>query len=220
LSFSINYTPNKKTTGYGVERYQVNAGAYPDFLVKYTKGLKGVINSDFEYDRLQLLYTQPVLLGGFGKFTSTFEAGKTFGAVPLGLLNVVPGNQTLFTIQGTFPLLDFYEFVTDEYVSLQLEHNFNGRLFSRIPLLRDLDLREIVTLRSVYGDVSNESRLLNASSSNPVLFAPNRNIYYSYSFGIGNIFRVFRLDFHFRGNYFDVPDARNFGITGAFGFYF
>lgn len=220
LSFSINYTPNKKTTGYGVERYLVNAGTYPDFLIKYTKGLKGVINSDFNYDRLQLLYTQPILMGGFGKFTSTFEAGKTFGAVPLGLLNIVPGNQTLFTIQGTFPLLDFYEFVTDEYVSLQMEHNFNGRLFSRIPLLRDLDLREIVTFRSVYGGISNESRLLNASSSNPVLFAPDRNVYYSYSFGVGNIFRVFRLDFHFRGNYFDVPNARNFGITGAFGFYF
>lgn len=220
LSFSINYTPNKKTTGYGVERYQVNAGAYPDVLLKYTRGIEGLFNSNFNYDRLQLLYTQPILLGGFGKFTSTFEAGKTFGAVPLGLLNVVPGNQTLFTIQGTFPLLDFYEFVTDEYVSLQLEHNFNGRFFSRIPLLRNLDLREIVTFRSVYGDISDESRLLNASTSNPVLFAPNRNIYYSYSFGVGNIFRVFRIDFHFRGNYFEVPNARNFGITGAFGFYF
>ncbi|TKS57387.1 DUF5686 and carboxypeptidase-like regulatory domain-containing protein [Mesohalobacter halotolerans] len=220
LSLTTRYTPNRKATGYGVEQYVVNAGNYPEFMLKYTKGLKGVIDSDFNYDRLQLLYRQPILLGGFGRFTSTLEAGKTFGGVPLGLLNVVPGNQTLFTIEGTFPLLDFYEFVTDEYVSLHMEHNFNGRLFARIPLLRDLDLREIVTFRSIYGQLSDESRLLNASTSNPVLFAPDRNIYYSYSFGIGNIFRVFRLDFHFRGNYFDIQDSRSFGITGAFGFYF
>jgi hypothetical protein len=101
-----------------------------------------------------------------------------------------------------------------------MEHNFNGRLFARIPFLRDLDLREIVTFRSVYGTLSDESIMLNASTTNPVLFAPDKNIYYSYSFGIGNIFRVFRLDFHFRGNYFGVPNSRNFGITGAFGFYF
>ena len=220
ISLSANYTPNRKSTGYGVEQYIVNTGTYPEFMLKYSKGLKGVIDSDFNYDRLQLLYRQPILLGGFGKFTSTFEAGKTFGGVPLSLLNVVPGNQTLFSIEGTFPLLDFYEFVTDEYVSLHMEHNFNGRLFARIPLLRDLDLREIVTFRSVYGTLSDESVMLNASTSNPVLFAPDRNLYYSYSFGIGNIFRVFRLDFHFRGNYRDIQDSRSFGITGAFGFYF
>jgi len=220
LSLSLNYTPNKKTTGYGVERFKVNEGSYPEFLLKYTKGLKGVINSDFNYDRLQFLYIQPVLLGGFGKFRSTLELGETFGAVPLGLLNVVPGNQTLFTVSGTFPLLDFYEFVTDRYASLHLEHNFNGRLFSRIPFIRDLDLREIVTVRAVHGRISEESQLLNASTTNPVLVAPDKNIYYSYSFGIGNIFRVFRLDFHFRGNYFDITQARDFGVTGTFGFYF
>jgi len=220
FSISANYTPNKKATGYGVEQYIVNTGAYPDFLLKYSRGVEGLLDSDFNYDRLQLLYRQPILLGGFGKFTSTFEAGKTFGGVPLSLLNVVPGNQTLFTLEGTFPLLDFYEFITDEYVSLHMEHNFNGRLFSRIPFLRDLDLREIITFRSVYGTLSNESIMLNASTTNPVLFAPDREIYYSYSFGIGNIFRVFRLDFHFRGNYFNMPNSRNFGITGAFGFYF
>jgi len=220
VSLTTRYTPGRKATGYGVEQYVVNAGTYPELMLKYTKGLKGVIDSDFNYDRLQMLYRQPILLGGFGKFTSTLEAGKTFGGVPLGLLNVVPGNQTLFSIQGTFPLLDFYEFVTDEYVSLHMEHNFNGRLFSRIPFLRDLDLREIITFRSVYGTLSDESIMLNASTSNPVLFAPDRNAYYSYSFGIGNIFRVFRLDFHFRGNYRDIQNSRSFGITGAFGFYF
>jgi hypothetical protein len=220
ISLSANYTPNKKATGYGVERYIVNSGTYPDFLLKYSKGVENMFDSDFNYDRIQMLYRQPILLGGFGKFTSTLEAGKTFGAVPLSLLNVVPGNQTLFSIEGTFPLLDFYEFVTDEYVSLHMEHNFNGRFFSRIPFLRDLDLREIITFRGVYGTLSEGSVLLNASTTNPVLFAPDKNIYYSYSFGIGNIFRVFRLDFHFRGNYYDIQNSRSFGITGAFGFYF
>ena len=133
---------------------------------------------------------------------------------------MVPGNQTIFSILGTFPLLDFYDFVTDSYASVHVEHNFNGRLFSRIPFLRDLDLREIVSARAVYGSISDSNQALNASFTNPELFAPDQEPYWSYSFGVGNIFRVFRLDFHFRGNYKTLPDARNFGITGAFGFYF
>jgi hypothetical protein len=159
-------------------------------------------------------------MGGVGKLTTTVEAGKTFGEVPLGLLNVVPGNQTLFSIYGTYPLLDFYEFVTDSYTSLHIEHNFNGRFFGRIPGIRDLNLREIITIRGVVGSISEENQLLNASFSNPVLVAPENEPYWSYSLGVGNIFKIFRIDFHFRGNYFDNPGARTFGVTGAFGFSF
>lgn len=220
FSTLLKYTPGRKTTGYGVEQFILNDEDYAELFLNVSHGLSGPFGSDFDYDKIQFFYRQPIQIGGFGKFTSTFEAGKTYGEVPLGLLDVVPGNQTLFSILGTFPLIDYYEFVTDSYVSLHMEHNFNGRLFSRIPGLRDLDLREIISIRAVYGGLSDENKALNASFTNPVLIAPDRKPYWSYSFGVGNIFRIFRLDFHFRGNYRDVPDVRNFGMTGGFGFYF
>lgn len=214
------YTPGKKTIGYGVERRDVN-DTYSTLLLNYTKGTEGVLGSDFNYQKLQFSYSQPWQLGGFGRLMSTVELGKTFGEVPLGLLSVVPGNQTFFSNYGTFPNLDFYEFVTDTYVSVHLEHNFNGRLFSRIPFLRKLNLREIVGLRGVWGSLSDENIALSAPASlNTPLRAPSEKIYYEYSLGIGNIFRIFRIDFNFRGNYLDNPDARPFGITGSFGFSF
>ena len=138
---------------------------------------------------------------------------------PWDFLNVIPGNQTLFSIYNTFPNLDFYEFVTDTYASVHLEHNFNGRLFSRIPLLRKLNLREIVGLRGVWGDLSDENIQLNSPTNIP-LIAPSDQIYWEYSFGVGNIFKIFRIDFNFRGNYLDNPDARPFSVTGTFGFNF
>ncbi|HET8839224.1 MAG TPA: DUF5686 family protein [Flavobacteriaceae bacterium] len=220
ISTILTYAPGMKTSGYGVERSIINDGDFPQFFLNYSVGLEDVFESDFEYEKVQFFYRQPWLVGGFGKMTSTFEAGKTFGAVPLGLLSVVPGNQTYFSLFGSFPLLNYYEFVTDTYVSLHLEHNFGGRIFSRIPVIKNWNLREIVTIRGVWGEISEESQALNASTSHPVLFAPSEEPYWSYSLGIGNMFKVFRLDFHFRGNYFDTPDARSFGITGTFGFYF
>lgn len=218
INTSLVYTPGRRTTGYGVERYSINNN-YSTLLLSYTKGYEGFLESDFDYERLQFSYTQPWQIGGVGRLNSTIELGKTFGEVPLGLLNVVPGNQTLFTIYKTFPNLDFYEFVTDTYAAVHLEQNFNGRLFSRIPFMRNWNLREIIGLRGVWGDLSEGNRLLNSPTNIPLL-SPKDKIYWEYSFGVGNIFKIFRLDFNFRGNYLESPNARPFSVTGSFGFSF
>jgi len=222
---SVSYFPGRKMTGFGVERRIAN-DYFARLFAQVTRGDKNILNSDFDYTKVQLSYTQPWQMGGFGRLFTTIEAGKTFGEVPLGLLSVIPGNQTYFSIYNTFSQLDFYEFVSDTYASFHFEHNFNGRLFSRIPFLRKLNLREIISVRGVIGNISDENLALSNVPSNPnnlQLVAPSNEPYYEYSLGIGNIFKVFRIDFNFRGNYKDkviYPDARKFGVTGSFGFYF
>jgi len=224
-TFSAAYFPRRKMTGFGVERKTANDD-FARFFAQISRGDKSVLNSDFNYTKVQMSYLQPWQVGGFGRLVSSIEVGKTFGEVPLGLLNVIPGNQTYFSIYNTFSQLDFYEFVSDQYASFHLEHNFNGRFFSRIPFLRKLNLREIISVRGVIANISEENIALNSVPSNPAnlqLVAPNREPYYEYSLGIGNIFKVFRIDFNFRGNYKDealYPNARKFGVTGSFGFYF
>ncbi|WP_100613338.1 DUF5686 and carboxypeptidase-like regulatory domain-containing protein [Confluentibacter citreus] len=220
-SVSVSYFPGRKMTGFGVERKIANDN-FASLFAQVSRGDKGVLDSDFDYTKVQFSYIQPWQVGGYGRLTTTLEAGKTFGEVPLGLLSIIPGNQSYFSIYNTFPQLDFYEFVSDTYTSFHLEHNFNGRIFSRIPFLRKYNLREIVSLRGVWGDISDANVAL-STTSNPnsiPLIAPNDKVYYEYSFGIGNIFKVFRIDFNFRGNYLENENARKFGITGTFGFYF
>lgn len=217
-TFSVSYFPNRKMTGFGVERRVANDGQFASLFAQVSRGDKTIFDSDFDYTKVQFSYIQPMQVGGFGRLTASVEAGKTFGDVPLGLLSVVPGNQTYFSIYNTFSQLDFYEFVTDTYTSVHLEHNFNGRILSRIPWLRKYNLREIVSVRGVWGDISQGNRDLNASGL--TYLAPTDKVYYEYSFGIGNIFNVLRIDFNFRGNYLDLPDARKFGVMGSFGFYF
>ena len=217
IDFSIRYTPNRKNIGYGVERNEVT-DTYSTLFLNYSRGIKGVFNSDFDFEKIQFYYRQPILIGGFGRMFTTFEVGKTFGEVPLGLLSVVPGNQSYFTIEGTYSLLDYYEFVTDTYASIHVEHSFNGRLFSRIPLLRKLNLRELIGVKAVWGELSKKNRALNATN-NINYIAPTKG-YYEYSVGVGNIFKVLRIDFSWRGNYKDTPNANNFAIKGAFGFHF
>jgi hypothetical protein len=220
--FDINtiliYTPGKRTIGNGVERRDINDN-YSTLFLSYTNGVKDVLESDFDYKKVQFSYTQPWQLGGFGRLLSTVEIGKTYGDVPLGLLSAIPGNQTFFSVYNTFSNLDFYEFVTDTYASVHLEHNFNGRIFSRIPGIRNWNLREIIGIRGVWGELSDANKMLSAPANIP-LMAPSGDPYWEYSVGVGNIFKFLRIDFNFRGNYLDAPDARPFGVTGAFGFHF
>lgn len=216
INFVTEFTPKRRTVGYGVERMEVDNN-YARLFLSYSQGLKGVMNSDFDYQKLQFYYRQPVLIGGFGRLFSTLEVGKTFGQVPLGLMGVIPGNQSYFIIDNTYNLLDYYDFVADEYASLHFEHHFNGRLFSRVPLLRKLNWREIVGIKGVYGTVSDKNRFINASG---LVYRAPEDIYWEYHAGIGNIFKVLRIDFAWRGSYLDIPDANRFTVKASFGFYF
>jgi hypothetical protein len=216
VNIEIEYTPNRKTTGYGVERRNIDK-LFSRIFLNYSQGFKGVFDSDFDYQKIQLYYKQPIVIGAIGRTHFTMELGKTFGKVPLGLMNVIPGNQTYFIIDNTFSNLNFYEFVADQYATLVWEHNFNGKILSRIPMLRKLNLREIIGIRSVYGSISDQNIALNASG---LTYKTPTTPYWEYSAGIGNIFKVFRIDFGWRGNYRNVPEANNFTIKGQFGFYF
>jgi len=219
--FTANYYPGRKVAGFGVER-TTNSDKLRNIFLQVTRGSKNLFNSDFDYTKVQFSYSQPWFIGGFGRLKTSLEAGKTFGEVPLGLLSVVPGNQTYFAFFNTFNQLDFYEFVTDTYTTFHLEHNFNGRLLARVPLIRKLNLRAIVGFRSAWGQLSDENILLN-TTNNPAqitLLSPTEKPYYEYSVGIGNIFKILRLDVNFRGNYLDNPGARKFGVTFTTGFNF
>lgn len=217
IEIGLYYTPGRKTSSFGVERTIINEGDFSSFYLGYGHGIKNILDGDFEYRRLQAYYSKPWNIGGVGRLYSTVEVGKIFGAVPLSLLSPIPGNQTIWSIYNTFTQLDYYEFVSDTYASLYLQHNFGGRLFSRIPIVRNWNLREVIGFRAVYGTISQENIDLNASN---IVYQAPEDIYWEWSVGVGNIFRIFRVDFNFRGNYLENPEARDFGVTGSFGFSF
>ncbi|WP_338407996.1 DUF5686 family protein [uncultured Flavobacterium sp.] len=216
VNFQIEYSPNRKPIGYAVERYNVDS-PFPQIFVNYSQGFKGLFSSDFNYQKIQLYYKKPIIIGPLGRSNIILEMGKTFGYIPLGLMSVIPGNQSLFYITNTFSNLKYYEFVSDQYATFQWNHNFGGRLFSRIPFMRKLNWREIIGVKSIYGAVSNENRLINASG---MVYKAPENPYWEYSAGIGNIFKVLRVDFSWRGNYLDMPNANKFAIKTSFGIYF
>lgn len=221
VTISLIARPGATFSQTGVDRYEHGTLA-PTIVLKYTRGIEGLFNADFNYNKLQFMFYKPILLGSWGKTLLNFEAGKNFDTVPLALQNIIPGNQSYGLVPNTFAQLNYYEFVADTYSTLHIEHHFNGKILSYIPLIKKLKLREVAFIRGAYGSLSDASKNINVD--NLKYSAPDQQVYYEYGFGIENIgfgnIRIFRVDFNWRGNYLDRPDVSKFGIKAGFQFGF
>jgi hypothetical protein len=198
----IAYTPGRFEYGFGIEQ-KIGKNLYPSIVLNYHRGYKGFLNGDFNYDKIQFKYSQPILLGKLGLMIANLDVGKTFGEIPIALLSVVPANQTYWLTKNTFSLINYYDFVTDTYISGNFEHHFNGIILNRIPLIKHLKLRSLVTFKTVYGTISDENIAIN--KSNITYAAPTNKLYYEYGIGFENIgykdIRPLRVDLLWRGDH-------------------
>ncbi|MFJ1330453.1 DUF5686 and carboxypeptidase-like regulatory domain-containing protein [Capnocytophaga canimorsus] len=213
--FIFTYTPKRNVYGFGVEQ-RYGTKLYSTYSLKYTRGTQGVIKSQFDYDKVQLLVSRPTPIWKIGTLRSTLKAGKIFGAAPLTVLTPTPVNQAYTLTPQAFALLDYYDFITDTYINGYFEHHFDGFIFNRIPFIKKAGLRSLAFARFAYGTLSVENRL--ANFSNIINYNAPERLYWEYGFGIENIgvgnFRFIRVDFVWRNDFNDVNGVRNpkFGI--------
>lgn len=172
----------------------------PIVVLKYTLGLKNFLNSNMNYGRVSVTVNQRLRMGFLGYSRYIFTAGKVLTRAPYTLLEVHRGNQTPFFAYATFNMMNFFEFISDEFVSLDYVHHFEGLFFNRVPLLKALKWRELITLRAVYGTLSQKN-------NNPVIqntFSVLKDKpYVEAGFGISNILKFVRVDFIYRLTYTD-----------------
>ncbi|MDQ3050135.1 MAG: DUF5686 and carboxypeptidase regulatory-like domain-containing protein [Bacteroidota bacterium] len=186
---------------------------YPVTQLIYTAGLKGVFESNFSYHKLVAKIDDIVKVPPFGYAYYALEAGKTWGTVPYPLLNVHQGNESYFYDYAAFNMMNYYEFISDQYASLFVVQHFEGFFLDRIPLLRKLKWREVASLRGVYGSLSKENRLLMVQ--NEEIGSLSTKPYVEAGFGVENIFKILRFDFMYRLSYLDKPDISKFGVRGS-----
>jgi hypothetical protein len=118
--------------------------------------------------------------------------------------------------------MNFLEFVSDHYASVNVDQHFNGFFLNKIPLLKKLKLREVVSAKILYGGVRNENNPdinlstikfpIDKQTGLPTTYILNGNPYIEVSAGISNIFKLLRVDFVKRLTYLDHPDVTPWGI--------
>ena len=133
--------------------------------------------------------------------TFYFQAGKIWGNVPWPLMKIHEGNESYAYDPFAFNLMNYQEFVSDTYVSLFLEHHFQGFFLNKIPVFHRLKWREIVGMRSLFGnyDPTQHAGMVFPKGMTGLRSTP----YTEFSAGIENILKIIRVDAVWRYNYND-----------------
>ncbi len=207
LNVYVRYAHHERYVEGEVDRISLGTN-WPIFHVMYSRGIN-LINGGFNYNKIRFRIDDYLYPGNFGLFNYSIEAGKTWQVLPYPLLFIQPGNNTFVYDKYAFNLMNFYEFVSNEYVSFKAEHHFGGLFLDRIPALRKLKWREVASLSAVTGHLSEANKEI---LSNPDAFFSLQKPYVEAGIGIENIFKVFRIDNIWRLTYLDNPGATRTAI--------
>ena len=205
------------------DRLSLGALRWPIITVRYTHGFKGFMAGDFEYDKLRLSVYKRIKFGPLGYSYVNIVGEKVFSPLPYPLLGLHLGNQSFIYTPVTYNLMNYGEFVSDQYASVQYQHHFEGFLLNRIPLMNRLKWRLVGSANVIWGRLGPDNIAMNApytpsgQETLPMTYF-DRRPYVEVSYGVENIFRFFRIDFVHRLSYLDRPDARRFGVLASFQF--
>lgn len=224
LNLTLRIAPNEQYYE-GIQFRVPIYNKHPIFTLKYDKGFENVFDSPYSYDKFSLGIFKRTYVPPFGYFDAEVEGNKIWGQVPYALLNVPRANQTYSYQIRSYNLMNFLEFVSDRFVSLQYAHYFNGYILNKVPLIKKLKWRSVVTFKGLMGSVSdlNDPNLHPTTlpgypvdpDGNPVTSALDH--YVETSIGIGNIFKIFRVDLVKRWTQLDQPGiASGYNIRGRF----
>ncbi|MBX2894160.1 MAG: carboxypeptidase-like regulatory domain-containing protein [Cyclobacteriaceae bacterium] len=200
------------------DRISLGTSQWPVITLKYTHGFNGVIGSDFDYDKLRFNLTKRIKTGPLGVGYVTLTGEYVFNALPYPLLTLHLGNQSPIYSSITYNLMNFGEFVSDRYASVQYRQYLEGFLLNRIPLLNKLKWRLLATSNVIVGGMRQSNRDLisqyspTGAETLTAGYFKNGKPYIELGYGVENIFKFLRVDFIHRVSYLENENARKFGI--------
>ncbi len=220
LLFETRLAKGERFFYLGNNRFSLGTKKLPILTFRYTLGLNNFLGGDFEYHKFNLALEQELRLGPLGRTYYNLSAGYTAFILPYPLLEVHLGNSGFFYNFYGFNLMSFLEFVSDQHVALNWEHNFNGLITNYIPLLKKLKWRTFLAANIAYGNLREANRnLIPATNAMGDPIEQPRGFddrpYVELGYGISNIFKFFQVNFMHRLTYLDNPDIRKFGVFVA-----
>lgn len=192
------------------ERFPISLNKAPTFTLGYSLGVDGFLGSNFSYHKGSLGIKQDVLLGSIGRINYDLTLKKVFTPLPYPLLTIFYANESFFRTSKTFNLMRQGEFVADQSAELFFTFRQDGFILDKIPLIKKLGWRSIVTANIAYGSFNHSKNGFYDALTNPqgilAVTLPSGNEtttfntlsskkpYVEVSYGVENIFRFFRVE--------------------------
>ncbi|MFM7644324.1 MAG: DUF5686 family protein [Sphingomonadales bacterium] len=186
---------------------------YPILSFQGVFGIKGILGSEYNYQKFEFQYEHNTQLGVLGRMRYGFTLGYINGSTAYPLLKVHEGNQSVWLLTSTFNMVNFIEFVSDRYVIGFAENRWEGLIFDRIPLVKASKIRLITTERFMLGGLSSKhaDQMLIPEFVRPFNGIP----YIEVGVGIENILKVIRIDVVYRATH-QIPGVSPIGIKARY----
>ncbi len=198
------YAPGEKL--YQTRRSRRNLNKYiPTFELSHSVGIKGLLDGQYSQNITELSAMGRINLQPLGYADVKGAVAVEWNEVPYMLLPHPKTNLTYFSGNiSSFSLMLPLEFLYDRSAYLGVDYHLDGLITSRIPLIKHLNLREIITFRAIYGELSDKNNpQLNSSllpfpqGAKPIGYAP----YMELGVGVDNILSFFKIEYVWRLNY-------------------
>lgn len=195
----------------------------PIFKISHQLGINNVLGSDYGYNHTEVSAEKRIWLSSFGHIDAKVKGGKVWDKAPFPLLILPNTNQSVTIQPEAFHMMSALEFVTDQYVSLDVTYYMKGWILNRIPGINWLKLREVVSFNAIYGGLTDKNNPMKTpglfmfpEGTQPLGSSP----YMEASVGLENIFKILRVDYFRRLSYLDTPNTKKSGIRIALRFSF
>lgn len=199
------------------DRISVPMANKPVFRVYGIFGFNGFLGGQFNYQKFYADVSHNFRLGVLGRTNYKLRAGFTPNVLPYPLLESHLGNRTVFYNNASFNMMGIFEFVSDQFASLSVYHDFDGLIANRVPLFKRLKWRFFATSNLLMGSVRQASKnLIPATDENGRPLAQFGRLkplkpYAELGYGVSNILKFIRVDFLHRVNYLQ-NGANPFGV--------
>jgi hypothetical protein len=146
----------------------------------------------------------------YGQWMYSVDAGWLLGDVPYNLY-FTQGSDKAFTHRRLhFNLMGFMEYTFDKYIATHQELMLNGIVFNSLPVIRNLNWRELFTFKALYGGLSG-SRY--TPYDLPSTLSTLRTPYVEVGAGITNIFKIASVQSVWRLTERNKPGISPWGIV-------
>jgi hypothetical protein len=220
LRGELRFAPGETFINTKQRRLPINLDS-PVFTVSHTIGLKDFLGGDYSYNFTEGSIYKRFWLKSWGKMDFIAKGGIQWNKVPFPLLIMPETNLSYIMQDYTFTLINNMEFLNDRYASAMLLWDLNGKIFNRIPLLRKLKWREWLTVKCLWGALSdkNNPTLAQNQGDDVMMYFPegsyimdSKKPYWEVSAGIHNIFKIVHVEYIRRLSYNHLPTAHKHGV--------
>ena len=197
-------------------RIPINMDA-PIMTLTQTYMPKGFMGSLHEINKTELGLQKRFWFSAFGYADVILRGEKVWSQVAYPDL-LMPNVNLSYTIQPeSYALMKPMEFINDQALSWDLTYWGNGILMNRLPLIKKLRLREVLSLRGIWGSLSDKN---NPAADDAVFLFPADALcqpmgdkpYMEAGVGLDNIFTILRVDYVWRLTYRDHAGTDRHGI--------